>query len=261
MPKIQFIGNVPVPHEKLMEHVNLSKARGLPYVNDTPPHGRKLAVVGGGPSVLEHVEELRSYTDIWAVNGACRWLREQGIESTLLTLDPCAFLAPRVSGATKALLSSRCHPAVFEALEGCDITLFDVLQDGPEGSTLGADGIWASISTACVVFHLAMVLGYTKTVFYGCESSYTNTTHAYMDEAELQEFRFIVECGGQEYLTAPDLYCQAMQMAPFFRLAICDSFTERSGGLLRAMIANEDHDIVKVSPALLAGLEPIKEAA
>jgi hypothetical protein len=50
---------------------------------------------------------------------------------------------------------------------------------------------------------------------------------------------------------------QTQQMAQFLRLVINDSFTERSGGLLRAFIDNEEHDIVRVSPALLAGLEPI----
>lgn len=248
--KIVFQGTVPVPHEQLLEHVAHAKSLGYPEVREQEPHGRRLAVVGGGPSIVDKLDELRGFTDIWAINGACRFLREHGIESTLLTLDPCDFLAPRVEGATKALLATRCHPDVFRCLAGADITVFDAVNDTE-------NGLWASCSSVTVVFHLATILGYRQTVFYGCEGSFSEKSHAYMDEAELQDFKFVVECGGKRYLTAPDLYMLTMQMAVFFRLSINDSFTERSGGLLRAFIENPEHDIVQVSPGLAATLKPI----
>lgn len=250
MAKIAFEGTVPVSHEDLLAHVAHAKSLGYPEVREQEEHGRRLAVVGGGPSIVDHLDEIRGFTDIWAINGACGFLREHGIESTLLSLDPCDFLAPRVAGAKKALLATRCHPDVFKTLAGAEITLFDAVND-----TTG--GLWASCATATVVFHLATVLGYRKSVFYGCEGSYSEKTHAYMDEAELQDYRFVVECGGKQYLTAPDLYMLTTQMALFFRLAINESFVERSGGLLRALIENEKHDIVKVSNMLMSALKPV----
>ena len=255
MAKIAFEGTVPVSHEDLLAHVAHAKARGYPEVREQEPHGRRLAVVGGGPSILAHLEEIREFSDIWAINGACRFLREHGIDSTLLTLDPCDFLAPRVSGAVKAMLATRCHPDVFDALQGADITVFDAVNDTQ-------NGFWASCASVTVAFHLAAVLGYRKTVFYGCEGSFGDgTTHAYMDEGELQDYRFVVECGGKRYLTAPDLYMLTTQMAALLRRSINGSFTERSGGLLRALIADEKHDIVQVSRALLNDLRPIGEPA
>lgn len=251
MAKIAFEGHVPVTPDELMQHVMHAKSLGYPEVSAQESHGRRLAVVGGGPSIVDHLDEIREFSDIWAINGACGFLREHGIESTLLTLDPVDFLAPRVAGAKKALLATRCHPDVFKTLEGADITVFDAVNDTQ-------NGMWASCSTVTVVFQLATVLGYRKSVFYGCEGSYNEKTHAYMDEGVLQDYRFLVECGGELYLTAPDLYMLTQQMAPFFRRAINDSFTERSGGLLRALIKNEKHEIVRVSPALLAGLKPIE---
>ena len=252
MPKIAFFGHFPVEHGQLERQMANARSLGYPTIREQEPHGRRLAVVGGGPSIADHVDEIRGYTDIWAINGACRWLRERGIESTLLSVDPVDFLAPRVAGATKALISTRTHPDVFKALDGADITLFEANQDAE-------NGVWASCSTATVAFHLATILGYRQTVFYGCEGSYAEKTHAYMDEQELQDFRFVVECGGRRYLTAPDLYMLTQQMAVFFRLAINDSFTERSGGMLRAFIENDEHDIVQVSKTLLASLKPVSE--
>lgn len=253
MASIEFQGTIPVSDDDLLRQVAHTKKLGFPEVREQEPHGRRLAVIGGGPSIVDKLDEIRGYTDIWAINGACRFLREHGIDSTLLSLDPCDFLAPRVSGAKKALLATRCHPDVFKALEGADITVFYATTDA-------AEGMWASCSTVTVAFHLATVLGYRQTVFYGCEGSYSEQTHAYMDEAELQDYRFVVECGGKQYLTAPDLYMLTKQMAFLLRLSINDAFTERSGGLLRALIENDKHDIVKVSRALMAGLKPVCES-
>jgi len=252
MPKIAFEGVVPVDHGQLLAQIAHAKSLGYPMVKEQEAHGRRLAVVGGGPSIQDHIEEIREFSDIWAIDGACRFLREHGIDSTLLTIDPVDWLAQRVSGATKALLGTRCHPDTFRALEGADITLFDAAQDAE-------NGIWTSCSTVTAAFQLSMLLGYRKTVFFGCEGSFAERSHAYMDEAELQDFRFIVECGGKQYLTAPDLYMLTTQMAVFFRLSINDAFTERSGGLLRALIAHPEHDIVAISKQLAASLKPINK--
>lgn len=253
MAKIAFQGTVPVSHEQLLAQVAHAKSLGFPEVREVPAHGRRLAVVGGGPSIVDRLDEIREFSDVWAINGACRYLREHGIESTLLTLDPCDFLAPRVAGARKALLATRCHPDVFRAIEGADVTVFDAVNDTQ-------NGLWASCSSVTVAFHLATLLGYRKTVFFGCEGSFSEASHAYMDEAELQDYRLAVECGGKQYVTAPDLYMLTVQMAVFFRMAINESFTERSGGLLRALIDCPEHDIVSVSPALKASLRPIAQA-
>jgi hypothetical protein len=247
MPKISFEGYVPVPHADIERNLAYARGLGLPFVRSVPPHGRRLAVVGGGPSIVGHLSEIRSYTDVWAINGACRWLREHGIESTLLSVDCVPFLAPRVSGATKALLSPRVDPAVFEALAGAEVTLFELGRDKP-------GGVWSSVCTASVVFQLATELGYLDTTFYGCESSFSEETHAYMNEDELQSYRFVVSCGGREYLTAPDLYMQAELLAEVLRI-FPKYFKEESGGLLRAMVENKEHDIVKVSRGLLAAVK------
>jgi hypothetical protein len=251
MPKITFIGNLAIEHEALLSNVAHARSLGLPYFRESEPHGRRLAVVGGGPSIVDKLDEIREFSDVWAINGACGFLREHGLDSTVFSLDPFPIVAPRIAGAKKALLCTRCDPSVFETLKGADIELFDVMHEAP-------GGIWASCSTVLATFHLATLRGYRQTVFYGCEGSFgEGSTHAYMNEVDLQDYRFVVECGGKQYLTSPDLYMQTQQMAVFFRGAINDSFTERSGGLLRAFIDNEEHDIVRVSPALMAGLEPI----
>lgn len=266
MPKIRFQGHNPVPQEQIEKQVAHAKSLGLPYVPKPKPreivyHDRTLAVVGGGPSVVEHLDELRTLSpeDIWAVNGACAYLRNHGIESTLFSLDPCDFLAPRVAGAKRAILCSRCHQEVFDVLKGADIRLFDMMQDSPDFV-----GTWGSCSTVLSSFDLGSDLGYRKGIFYGCEGSFQRTTHAYMDDS--QKYRFVVEAGGLYYVTVPELYVGAVEHAKFLRLPWTPpaSWTEKSGGLLRALVENQEHDIVWVTRALLEGLKPeseLREAA
>jgi hypothetical protein len=241
--KIAFEGHVPVPHDEMLRHVAHAHALGLPLIREAPPHERPLAVVGGGPSITNHLAEIRGFSDVWAINGACRFLRENDIESTLVSVDPCDFLAPRVSGAKRAILASRCHPDVFAALADADVQIFDLVNDVEGGHIV-------STATAMMAFSVAPFLGYRRVVFFGCEGSYTNRTHAYMDEAELQEGRFTVEVDGRRFDTSPDLYMLTTAMTEVMRLTVPGAFMERSGGLLRALVECPTHDIVAVSESL-----------
>jgi hypothetical protein len=248
--KIEFVGLSPLPEDELRKNVIHARGLGYPQIQEVEAHGRRLAVVGGGPSIVDRLDEIREFSDIWAINGACGFLREHGIESTLLTIDPVDFLAPRVAGAKKAILATRCHPETFKVLEGADITVLDVNTDSEHG-------LWASCSTATVAFHLGALLGYREFVFYGCEGSFDEQSHAYMDDPECSDYRFVVVCGGKRYVTSPDLYLLTQQMAVFFRISINNAFTERSGGLLRALIDCPEHDIVDLSPKLAATCKPV----
>ena len=241
--KIAFEGHVPVPHDEMLRHVAHAHALGLPFIGEVPPHDRPLAVVGGGPSIADHLDEVRGFADVWAINGACRFLREHGIDSTLISVDPCDFLAERVSGAKRAILATRCHPRVFGALEGADVQVFDLVNDVPGGHIV-------STATAMMAFTVAPFMGYRRVVFFGCEGSYTKQTHAYMDEAELQDGRFTVEVDGRRFDTSPDLYMLTTGMAEIMRLTVPGAFMDRSGGLLRALVECPAHEIVAVSDSL-----------
>lgn len=249
MPKIEFEGKVPVEHEELTKQVRLARGLGLPYIQDVEVHDKRLAVVGGGPSVKNHLDELHQYDEIWSINGTTRWLASHGIESTLLALDPCDFLADHVSGAKRAYLASRCHPNVFLALKDADVSIYDVMGDF-DGER---QAVWASVSAVTAAFHLSAIRGFRDTTFYGIEGSFDNETHLYMHEISMHLYRFVVECGGDLYTTSPDLYAQCKAMVPLMR-TFKAHFKERCGGLLRAMIAHDDHDIVQVTKALRDGL-------
>lgn len=246
MAKISFRGEPPVAHKDIER--NVAASSGYPRVDrDVPPHGRKLAVVGGGPSLLNHVEELREWDGgIWAINGVNKWLRDRGIFSIFFALDPHPIVAKWAKGATDALICSRCDLRAFAELTTARVTVFDLVNDIP-------NGFMACSSSATAAFHLGIELGYRDLTFFGCEGSYISESHAYMDEQRVD--RMLVECGGKEYLTAPDFYQQSVELSTLIK-KFPKHFHERSGGLLRAMVEESDHDIVKVSRSIYESLRP-----
>ena len=262
--KIRFTGNVPVEHEDIMRNVEFARQSGLPYVKPSEAHDRVLAIVGGGPSLLGSLEELKAFQgDIWAVNGACAFLRTHGIDSTMIGVDPHVIMCQWAPGTKKAILCSRTDYRVWPILKDADVQLFDLIQENTD------EGIRSGSSTATCAFDLATDMGYRTIIFYGCESSFpgeqigtaSDQTHAYCKE--VREHRMLVECGGAEYLTAPDFFVQATEIASMIK-EFPTHFSERCGGLLRALVQNDDYDIIKVSRAMMATLElpkPELEAA
>lgn len=242
---IRFTGMVPVPDGTEARNRELAHARNLPAVEKYRRTSDRLAVIGGGPSINSREDEIRSFDgDVWAANGAFGWCAQRGIQSTLISVDPHPIVVNWVEGVDRAVLSSACDPEVFDKLQGKDVYLVDIGHGGRKGGT----------STVSYIPSIAAMLGYRQVVFYGCESCYGDKTHAYMHETREEEMR--VECCGEVFLTAPDFYIYAQELSYLIR-ALPEFLSERSGGLLQAMVKDQEHDVVWVSPQLQKMLTPI----
>ena len=73
MGKISFVAKCRVSDAVLEQHRKHSHGLGLPELGSKPV-ATPLAVVGGGCSVIDDIEELQEFEgDIWAINGAFQW--------------------------------------------------------------------------------------------------------------------------------------------------------------------------------------------
>jgi len=218
-----------------------AERRGLPFIERNKPHERPLAVVGGGPSTASRLDELRGYSDIWAINGTCQWLKGHGIDSILFSVDPGDDMPPLCEGVERAILASNCHPSAFDALEGSDVRIFHTFMNEPVTQNVLAlrekFAIMPGSTSACSAPLAALRMGYKQIVYYGCEGSFAETTHTFKDEAH--ESQLIVRAGGKDHRTNLQFYLQSQYLAK-----LCNLFPrflhERSGGLLRAMIHHPD---------------------
>jgi hypothetical protein len=212
---------------------------GFPYVDHDGFRFEPLAVLGGGPSLDRHIDEIRMWKgERWAINGAFQWCRSHGIEATLFTIHPAA---ENMVGCMKAILAETCEPAVFDGLRGADIRLFRIGADAPASS---------GPSSATAALSVAILDGYTDVTFYGTECSFEDgRSHAYPND-EAQPWVLEVLCDGWHYLTEVEYLLQADCLAAAIR-SLPSIYRERSGGLLRAMIAADGYyDITRVSRSL-----------
>lgn len=238
MPKLHIRGDCCVDSDKRNANAAYARTLGLPFIaeKERPP----LAVLGGGHSIRERLEEIRAFKgDKWIIGSSFRWWYANGIDGTFFSVHPSRNALDNIRGVKRALLATVTDPSVISQLQdaGADIELFE--------STL------AGSTTATAAPWLAVNAGYRDVTFYGCDSNYTDSTHFYMDAPDPYLMR--VRCNGQEFLTGAEFVMQAEMLAAVIR-ACPNTFKERSGGLLAAMVADPEVDTTHISKTLAAGL-------
>ncbi len=242
--KIDFRRDSYLSLEEIKSNMAYAHSLGLPDARQFRAMQRRLSVIGGGPSIDDHIADIAEPGGSrWAINGAYHWCKAHRINATFFSLDQTDYMRDLVKEVDRAILSSACDPEVFDALKGSDVAIAD----------FGGEGLPSGSSSATAAPFLALLMGYQEVTFYGCESSYGETTHAYLDEPP--EFGMIVTCGGASYHTSAQMFMQAQELSAMIN-ASPTVFRERCGGLLRAMIENNgEYDITAVAPALQAKMK------
>ena len=195
-----------------------------------PPHEREVSVVGFGPSLRRMYDHLRG--DIWACNGAHNWLIERGIiPKYAMFWDASPEIAKFVKPHKDViyLIASRCHPAVFEALEGFNVYVWHVGGDDALEDLLEEFRIFepilpggsAAVTRGMVV---ATTMGYKKINLFGCDCSFDGeTTHVI--KSIVDEKKLTVWCDGVDYQSTAWLAGQVEDfkvLAPILRDQGCD---------------------------------------
>lgn len=237
--KIKFTFKQAESSEELSANTARTRTLGLPEIHGGIARRPRLMVLGGDPYIEDRLEEIKSWDgDVWAINGAFQWARRHGINATFFTIDAAAVVATLLDGVERAVIASFCHPSVFDRLmsQGAEVHTFDT------GSGHGEIGHSATSATASP--HAAVICGYSQVVYYGCASNYRDgRSHTYkQDNFPLVEIR----AGGETYRTNAAFFGQAEFLAAAIRAAP-HVFSERSGGLLGALVADPDYDITAVS--------------
>lgn len=222
-----------VPLEELEANTAHALTLGLPAIE----YAGHVAVVGGGPSLADHLDELRAWEGpIWAINATWRWLKERGIKSTFFTCDPKLQPWLRLDRGEAALVSISLCPEMFEALAGGNIRTF----------TLGLDDVHCTFTTATSAPHMALKMGHRSVTFFGCDASFTGA-QAYAFDHPLPGDLIVVEVAGEGFATKPEFLMQAKDLAELCR-ELPDQCRSRSAGLMAALIACPEYKIVGITP-------------
>lgn len=200
------------PSEESMENVRLNIDRSLPWFHEKYPvkeddriPGKRIAIVGGGPSIKDTVFELIDFTTIIACGSVHDWLQANSprVPTYCAVCDPDPVMANYLMApdhGTQYLISSHANKTVFDALEGHDVTMWHCWpigagdQDAREFLQEKTPG-WVAVGGGCTVglrsLTLALMMGFSELHFFGfdsCMGISDDEHHAYPFTDPTKEF-------------------------------------------------------------------------
>lgn len=209
--------------EVMLDQVRANIKRDVKWFDGCLEHAASALLVGGGPSLADTLPKLQSRRKhggkIFSMNGTHDWLIERGIIPDYhVMLDSrqanISFVKnPRKE--VKYLISAFCHPDVFDALEGHDVTLWVSDMDGmlPIVQNIMDKPVCLVGGGATVglkAMYLCYLAGFRKFHFYGFDSSYRGIeNHAYKQTLNDGESVVEITCGGHKFMCAPWMAKQA----------------------------------------------------
>lgn len=214
--------------EEMTRNAEHIRSLGLPCVE----YAGDVAVVGGGHSLADHLDELRAWNGpIWAINGTWQWLKERGVAATFFTVDPKPQAWLKLEPGESALVATVASDELIRSLMGGHVRTFE----------LGIDHVHSGVTSATAAPHLAIKMGHVSVTFFGCDSSFGDyTTHVY--PVDVPGDLMAVQVGEASFATKPEFVMQAEDLASLCRElpTVCRN---RSGGLLAALIENPEWDL------------------
>ena len=170
-----------------------------------------IAVVGFGPSLIDTWEQLIQFKYIISCSGAHKFLIERGIIPTWhVEVDPREHKTKLIGEPHKDveyLISSTCHPKVFDHLEGFNVKLWHVFATEEESLRVLPRGEWALTGGASVglrAMTIARFFGFTDLHIFGMDGNYKESTHADKHPNSPPSYS-LTEYEGVEYKTTPSM--------------------------------------------------------
>jgi 3-isopropylmalate dehydratase small subunit len=221
------VGELNMEQDEIRENVKFNLAQGWSQVTPHETNEVELMIVGGGPSVIGQVDEIRRLraegVKLITINGAYKWCIEQGLTpSALVMVDARPFNAKfskPVIDDCKYFIASQCDPAVFDGLPK-DRTLIwhttaemvrDLLQEQYK------DEPWYGIPGGSTVLLRAIpmfrMLGFKRFHLFGCDSclSDNDAHHAYEQKENDGQPAIRVNVGGKFYFAHLWMISQAQE--------------------------------------------------
>lgn len=151
------------------------------------PRAGKAVIVGGAPSIANHLEEIRALSQdpdnaIFALNWSHTWLLDRGIVPDACVLfeidaEPDTILK-RADPQVVYLICSHCHPKTFNDLAHCPRLLWhsppnsDPEIEAAKELFSGSTEIGGGIGTFTRTLSIAITMGFRNIELFGCDSSF-----------------------------------------------------------------------------------------
>lgn len=218
--------------ETVESNIRGAMARGLPQFDRLPEFTKfkgdaPLAIVGGGPSLKDTIDELRSFRHVMVCGSAHDYVVGYGIEpryAVLLDADPIManYIANPVPTCTY-LVASQCPTEVFDKLQDFPVAVWHASGTGLDKLFIEQGRTEAtSVGGGCTVtlraLNLAILMGYRQQHYFGMDSCFAgNEHHAYAAEDVVTPFDVHIPETGRVFMCAPYMAAQAEQFLQWLR--------------------------------------------
>lgn len=205
----------------------------LPLFVEIPEHEGVALIVGGAPSLQDELKNLRTHKVrggvIFALNGTHDWLIERGIIPDFHVLldarqENVQFVRKPHKDVTY-LVAAQCHPDIFKALQGYNVTVWAACFETPEqeqefcakfNKPICMVGGGATVGLKAM--NLAYLWGFRNIRLYGMDSSYQGAeNHAYRQALNDKESRMEIHAAGRDFVCAPWMAKQATEFQRQYR--------------------------------------------
>lgn len=203
--------------DTLFAHIEANSRIYPHWLGMSEAHDGHAVIVGGGPSLPDHLESIRKRHElgqkIFALNGAAKFLNIHGIKPDYqVILDARADNTNLVHNAKQHLIASQVHPHVLAMIDKPVLwhpAIEDIEKHLPEHDAdyaLIGGGTTVGLSAMC----LAYTMGYRKLHLYGYDSSHRGPMgHAYKQPQNAGDIMCKVTIGGKIFNSSLTMARQA----------------------------------------------------
>jgi uncharacterized Rossmann fold enzyme len=254
---LKITGKCVAEDETLFANMDAAIARGYPQVKEAQSAKTgAILLVASAPSVkgqLELIKKMKAAgSPIVAIKGAHDWLIDNGVmPDYALAIDPqehrIAFYKPQPN--VHYMIASQCHPAMFDNLNGCQVTLWHPYvkkgQDRPKNCMLIGGGTTSGLRAISLFY----VLGYRQFELFGFDSCNDGKLlrvngDGLKDGDNLIEVS--IEPQGETFYCNTAMALQAEHFQTYYDYLPDATFNGHGHGLIQAIIKKREQNMMEL---------------
>ena len=257
---LKIVGKCVADDETLFQNMEAAVARGYPQIlKQEPIKDGMIMLVASGPSVagqIDVIREMAKTSKIVAIKDAHDWLISQGvIPDYALAIDPqehrISFHTPHK--AVEYMIASQCHKAMFDNLEGHNVTIWHPYvmkgQDRPKNTMLIGGGTTSGLRAISLFY----VLGYRQFALFGFDSCNDGDKLRVNGSGlkpgdQLTEIR--IEQNGETFYCNASMALQAEHFQTYYDYLPDAQFYGFGHGLIQAIIKKREQNAVELQAVI-----------
>jgi uncharacterized Rossmann fold enzyme len=254
---LKITGKCVAEDETLFANMDAAIARGYPQIKEAQPAKTgAILLVASAPSVkgqLELIKKMKAAgSPIVAIKGAHDWLIDNGVmPDYALAIDPqehrIAFYKPQPT--VHYMIASQCHPAMFDNLDGCQVTLWHPYvkkgQDRPKNCMLIGGGTTSGLRAISLFY----VLGYRQFELFGFDSCNDGELLRVNGEGLKEGDKLIevkIDPQGETFYCNTAMALQAEHFQTYYDYLPDATFNGHGRGLIQAIIKKREQNMMEL---------------